>query len=188
MQNIQNDSTKYTSYAMYRQTKANYKILKNHIKRQNGKKSYRGLMVQAPMGTGKSYYLYNAVPKNQRDSVLDGDALLQKANVKNRNYYWYDQSKHNEREAILKIFNKELENGKIILYSGNPQYIQTDVMVLPDKQIRWDRLQNRDDFKPSKKQFDREQSTYEKYAKTVPVVFNSDIPPYQILESIRTAK
>lgn len=190
-------NTKYTfqepSYLLYRQNKDKYKMIKTHQNASNLNSNHNadqntGLMVMAPMGTGKSYYINNLVPPHKQNAVIDGDVLLEKHNVKNRNYYWYDDTKHKEREAILKVFEQELSKGKIILYSGNPQYIKTDVLVVPNKNVRWDRLQSRDDYKPSRMQFDREQLTYEQCREVIPIIFNSDIPQYEILESIKNAK
>ena len=123
--------------------------------------SKRGLMVQAPMGTGKSWYLKNRVPLEYSDLVVDGDDLLEKRGVKNRNYFWYDPTKSAERDAILKVFREALANGKIILYSGSPTLIPTDVLVVPDAEVRWERLTNRSDFRPKREQFEREQREYE---------------------------
>jgi hypothetical protein len=176
--------TNHSNYLKYSKYKAKYLELKDKMKQRGGTR--KGLIVQAPMGSGKSYYIQNRVPEQYRDQVLDGDALLESLQIKNRNFYWYDSTKEAERQLILKAFQNALnENSSIILYSGSPTLIPTDVLVLPDSKIRWERLQSRSDFRPSRKQFDREQRAYEEARGSVPIVFNSDLPDFEVLRAIR---
>jgi hypothetical protein len=161
-------------------------MLKTRLEQNDGNKR-RGLMVQAPMGTGKSYYIKNRVPAQYADQIVDGDALLDRLQIKNRNYFWYDPTKDAERQKILTAFQNTLNDGVIILYSGHPELIPTDVLVIPDSKVRWGRLQNRDDFKPSRKQFEREELAYEAAREKVAHVFD-DIPDFDTLLSIRNAK
>ena len=175
---------------LYFKYKHKYLTMKNRLEIEQaggagGK--HRGLMVQAPMGTGKSYYLKNRVPSEYTDQIVDGDELLDRLQIKNRNYFWYDPTKEAERQKILTAFQNGLDDGLIILYSGHPELIPTDVLVIPDPKLRWDRLQKRDDFKPSRKQFDREQSAYEEARGKVKHVFD-DLPDFDTLLSIRTGK
>jgi len=47
----------------------------------------RGLMIQAPCGSGKTWYINQlGVTKYQ---LLDGDVLLNTHHVSNKNIYWY---------------------------------------------------------------------------------------------------
>lgn len=179
----------------YRYLKYKYKYHKlrnemnashNNVNQSGG--SLKGLMVQAPMGSGKSYYLKNRVPEDSLDRILDGDVLLEEKKIKNRNFFWYDSNKVAERKKIIDAFDAELRKGKIILYSGNPALITTDILVLPNSDTRWDRLQSRSDFKPSKEQFDREQKAYEAARDMIPVVFNSDLPDFSVLLALLNQK
>jgi hypothetical protein len=166
----------------YYEAYINYKNRYLSLKQAGGD---RGLMIQAPMGTGKSYYIKNRVPGEHKNKILDGDELLKKLNIKNRNYFWYDESREKERQKIIDAFDDYLNRGYFILYSGHPILIKTDVLVIPDKKTRWDRLQKRDDFKPTKEQFDREQEAYEEARDKIPFVINGDIPSFSILLNIR---
>lgn len=142
--------------------------------------NYRGIMIQAPMGSGKSHFVNN----NQVPYLIDGDELLEHLMINNKNYFWYDYEKKNEREKILNVFEQYLKDGYWIMYSGHPNLIHTDVLILPDKQKRWQMLQNRKGFIPTKYQFEREQEAYEKATQHVPVVINGDIPSLNLLQAI----
>lgn len=148
----------------------------------------KGLMVQGPMGSGKSFYVQNRVPEEFADQIVDGDVLLKSKNIKNLNFFWYNDAKKLERQKIIDAFEEELQKGMIILYSGSPILIKTDVIIIPDSKIRWQRLQTRLDFKPSRKQFEREQRTYEEARNSIPIVFNSDLPEFSVLQAIRDQK
>lgn len=56
----------------------------------------KGRMIMAPMGSGKSYYIKNCIPESYKDVVLDGDELLKGLQIKNRNDFWYDETKEKE--------------------------------------------------------------------------------------------
>lgn len=177
------------NYYRYLKYKFKYSQLKHNITmEQNGGNKKRGLMVQAPMGSGKSYYIANRVPAEFRDEIVDGDTLLKSLRIKNRNFFWYDSTKQTERKKILDAFEDALNDGKIVLYSGHPILIPTDVLVIPDAQVRWDRLQNRSDFRPKRDQFEREQEAYEEASTKIGIVFNSDLPDYGVLKVIRDTR
>lgn len=173
----------------YSKYKTKYASLKMDIRdthKGGSRNKRRGLMIQAPMGSGKSYFMKNMAKLYPDDlpNIVDGDVLLDQHGIKNRNYFWYTPDKKAERKAILDVFAKTLESGVSILYSGSPTYIKTDILVVPDRNVRWKRLQGRDDFKPTREQFDREQNTYDDARSKIPIVFNSDIPPYPIIRAI----
>lgn len=157
--------------------------------RANNTGKKRGLMIQAPMGSGKSYYIENVVPKEYRHLIVDGDELLDRLKIKNQNRFWYEDSFEKERKPIIDVFQQTLGDGISILYSGNPLLIKTDILVLPDSKIRWERLQERKSkggFAPNKKQFDREQKAYEKAAvEADKIKVFSDIPNYSEIRKIQ---
>lgn len=136
------------------------------------KKTTCGLLIQAPCGTGKSTWISNRSADEQK-IWLDGDIILEKKGIKNRNYFWYGRQYVKEREAIIGTFEKYLAKGCNILYSGNPMLMKTDVMILPSSEDRWKRLQERKrsgDWCPEKQQFDREEKIYRQARKTIPYI------------------
>lgn len=144
----------------------------------------RGFLLQAPMGSGKTYYIKHHVPKEYQFLILDGDELLKKHNIKNKNDYWYDVNKEKERQDIIHVFNQYLNLGYWIFYSGHPEYIKTDVIVLPKFKKRWKQLQNRNDYKPTHEKIMREQMAYKKSSHACLYFINGDIPAFDILYSI----
>ena len=158
------------------------------------KKTSRGLLIQAPCGTGKSTWI-SKVSVDQQKVWLDGDVILEKEDVKNRNYFWYDRKYDTERKAIITTFEKYLIQGCYILYSGNPFLMQTDLMILPPCEDRWKQLQERQasgGWCPEKTQFDREEKIYHQARKTIPYIITSGhcpIPfPEYILDFINDIK
>src|SRR5438309_442023 len=105
-----------------------------------------GFMIQAPMGSGKTTFITQL--KNTPHTILDGDEILQKLHIKNKNDYWYEEEYEQERQDILNAFDYYLQLGCWIFYSGNPFIIKTDLIILPDQELRWKRLQNRKGYKP----------------------------------------
>ena len=148
--------------------------------------SYKGLMIMAPMGTGKSYWI-NHLPYEEKDNWLDGDTLLRKHHIKNRNYFWYSDRYKKEQLIIIKLFNEYLAKGYNILYSGNPLIIPTDILIIPDNKIRYNRLLQRKkngDYCPSKKQFDIEETAYGLASKLDnQYTIYGDIPRYNDLKN-----
>ena len=144
---------------------------------------HRGLMIQAPTGSGKTYYIENNVPYYYKDMVMDGDALLASLKIKNRHYFWYSDNNHSERTHIKNVFENYLDKGYIIFYSGNPYYINTDI-IMPDKEERWNRLNYRNEYIPSKTLFNKEQDIYESAASFVPYYINGNIPSFDMIQSI----
>lgn len=140
----------------------------------------RGLLLFSPMGSGKSYYINNA----DVSYILDGDILLENNHIKNKNDFWYDYTKKQERENIIEIFNHYLNLGYWIFYSGNPILMKPDIIVLPDTDKRWKQLQNRKEYKPTKEKFLREQKVYENACKNTIFYINGDIPSLHTLKSI----
>lgn len=141
-----------------------------------------GFMIQCPMGTGKTHWL-NQLTKTQH-TLWDGDELLKKHGVKNKNDYWYDENNEEEQFAILNVFDQYLNLGHWIFYSGNPFLIQTDLIILPDEPLRWQQLQQREGYRPSFNKFRREQRVYQKAYKECKIFIHGNIPSYDFLVSI----
>lgn len=146
--------------------------------------SRRGFMIQSPMAAGKTFYIKNNIPHYYQFLVLDGDELLQNLNIKNKNDFWYDETKIKERQLIIDAFNEKLKLGYWIFYSGNPHYIKTDMIILPDLGKRWNQSQNRDGYKPTPKKFIREQHTYKNASHLCHYFINGDIPHFDVLYTI----
>ena len=144
----------------------------------------QGLMIQAPVGSGKSYYINHYIPSNYKDIVLDGDDLLRSLNIKNRHYFWYTEGKEQEQKKIINTFNNYLKKGYIIFYSGNPVLIKTDILIIPDKNKRWNQLHQRNEYIPPNELFFKEQYTYETEAINVPFCVNGDIPSFDLIQSM----
>lgn len=124
-------------------------------------------MVLAPMGSGKSTYIKNL----GHSKILDGDTVLENEKIPNKNYYWYptthmgSRTEVNEQERynIFITFEKYLQSGYTILYSGNPLIMPFDYLVAIDPEIRWTQLlerAKRGEWSPSTLQFDREENAY----------------------------
>lgn len=152
----------------------------------------RGLMIQAPMGTGKSHYIKNKVPTNKQNIFLDGDELLTSLHIKNRNYFWYSSDRTKEQNDIIDTFRSYLNDGYFILYSGNPLIMDTDVIVYPDPIERKKRVSDPNRFNPSTEQFDREEKAYISAIEKIkqdntnrPTVIKGDIPDVEVLEKTR---
>lgn len=130
---------------------------------------YSGLLVFGPMGVGKTSAI-NAVHVPGM-VILDGNELCKKHGIVNQNRFWYPPADDplkwaDEREAILNLFETYLIAGNVILYSGNPNYIRPDVLVMIDKGVRWSRLQSRQrsgGYCPSWEHFNLEERTYYDY-------------------------
>jgi hypothetical protein len=140
----------------------------------------RGLMIQAPMGTGKSFY----VTEHNKSYVVDGDELLELYKIKNRNYFWYHGKYESERNAIIEVFDNFINHGYWIFYSGNPQYLLSDIIILPDEKIRWEQLQQRNGFKPTQKHFDMEQKCYEEACHDTKFYIHGKIPSLTLLAAM----
>jgi hypothetical protein len=134
------------------------------------------------MGCGKTFYINHL--DHTKYTLLDGDVILEKHRVPNKNMYWYDDKYHAERDKILDVFNYYINLGCWIFYSGNPHYIKTDIIVLPDTVKRWQQLQNRSGYKPTRERFDLEQHVYANAQHLTTIYINGDIPPYKMLEAI----
>lgn len=134
----------------------------------------RGVLVLAPVGSGKTYWLR----KINNTKWLDGDTLLKKENIKNFHYYWYSDNKIRERNEINNIFEKYMSDGYNILYSGNPEYMKYDILIIPDKFVRKERLDNRKAYIPRKNLFDLENDYYEKHSKICKYIFRCNIDDY----------
>ena len=125
-----------------------------------------GLMILAPMGSGKSTWI-STLSSLQKALFLDGDELLNRYNIPNKNYYWYPDGeiavrvdKAAERQVISNLFNQFLQAGYNILYSGNPEIMPYDLLVMIDSDIRWRQVSSRKGFNPTRQQFDRENKAY----------------------------
>ncbi len=122
----------------------------------------RGKLIFGPCGIGKSYY----INKNLKDSniiIEDGDIILKEACVKNKNYYWYSESHYENIKNIISVFELKLNEGVNILYSGNPLIYIPDIIIIIDKNTRWERLLKRKinkEFCPSFEQFEKEENIY----------------------------
>lgn len=125
-----------------------------------------GLLIFAPCGSGKSYFIERA-PEELH--VEDGDAILEEMGVKNRNYFWYESKKDAQR-LIRACINKALARGANVLYSGNPLIWKPDIIYLPPEALRWRNVSGRKGFRPTPEQFKREQLAYEKASETIETV------------------
>ena len=122
-------------------------------------------LVCSPMGFGKSHFV-NSHP----DSIyLDGDKVLEEDGISNKNIYWYEDIHFKKRQPIIKCLNQKIREGYIVLYSPNPSLINANqingrVIILYDQdtQGRWERLQQRNGFCPSKERFDLEEEIYKR--------------------------
>ena len=133
----------------------------------------RGKLIQAPTGSGKTTWRDNLVSSHYHN-YLDGDRLLLSAGVKNRHYFWYNQGCEKEREAIQEIFEQSLNQGKNILYSGHPDLLPTDVLVIIPKEKRWKNLKKRDGYIPTKERFEEEEMVYQEASKRFPTYSSFD--------------
>lgn len=125
-----------------------------------------GLLIFAPCGAGKSYFVERAASEL---NVADGDVILEEAGVKNRNYFWYEGKKA-EQQRIRSTISKALNEGKNVLYSGNPLVWTPDVIYLPSEKVRWQNVTGRDGFCPTRKQFLREEDAYRKASQKIDTV------------------
>ena len=123
----------------------------------------RGALLFAPCGSGKSYFVERA---SKELRVEDGDTILAEANVKNRNYFWYE-GRTSEQMKIRDCINRKLDEGINVLYSGNPLIWSPDVIYLPPELLRWDRISRREGFHPTREQFEREQHAYEEASEKI---------------------
>lgn len=93
----------------------------------------RGLLIQAPSGTGKSWFLWDYPQKKCK--ILDADKVLKEHKVFNDTWFWYptkdkwDQT-NKYRNDVWKVLNTKLEEGYHIMYSGNPFILPTDYIVM----------------------------------------------------------
>ena len=118
----------------------------------------RGDRLLAPMGAGKTTYCVKHMKQ-----WLDGDIVLAMANIENKNYFWYDDIYFIERWRIIEEFCKRQDDGFNIMYSGNPQYMQADYILIPNPIERWKRLKNRKTkggFCPTVERFNEEELVY----------------------------
>lgn len=154
--------------------------------RSIGVKTKRGRLIQAPCGSGKSTWIQQTLhhacanrPESGPTPVfLDGDEVLAKEGIKNRNYFWYQEGREAQKvqNSIRSIFNMYLSQGYNILYSGNPYLLTTDVIVMPDASTRWQQLQKRQQeggFGSSPDKFKLEEETYQRY-----ILEHPDIPVF----------
>lgn len=140
----------------------------------------RGLLIFAPMGSGKTTFI-DHIDENY---LLDGDVLLKTMGIKNRNDYWYIEKYNLERQAIIDTFIYYLNLGYWIFYSGNPSIMHPDIIILPDKKERWNRLKNRTGYRPTQEKFMLEQRVYEDASKHAYFYINGDIPSLAMFQCI----
>lgn len=138
----------------------------------------RGLLVFAAMGSGKTYFVDDV----NKSYIMDGDVLLKNLGIKNRNDFWYDAKYYHEQQKIIDAFIYYLNLGYWIFYSGNPTIMFPDVIVLPDKEERWNRLQNRIGYRPTKEKFLLEQKAYENASRNTFFYINGDIPSLDMFQ------
>lgn len=138
----------------------------------------RGMFIQAPCGSGKSTWI-QSLNQKEREQWLDGDDILAREGIKNKNYFWYCPEKTiSEREKIRITFEKYLKQGYNILYSGHPDLLPTDRLIIPETNQRWQWLQERrkaGGWSPSYEQFMNEEGVYRRASKYYPTSnsFNS---------------
>jgi len=123
-------------------------------------------LVFAPCGSGKSHFVDNSASEV---NVVDGDVVLDENGIKNRNYYWYENRKLEQRRIRL-CLREKLQEGVHVLYSGNPVVWKPDVIVLPPQEERWERVSTRRGFRPTREQFLREESAYANAKDDVPTL------------------
>lgn len=132
------------------------------------------------MCSGKSYF----IQKYQDGNFIDGDDILDSLDIKNKNYYWYDQNKEEERKTIINVFEKLINQGKYyVLYSGNPEYLidLTKLIIIPPYENRWYNCNKRleeGNWVPDKYQFDREETAYHNSVNLDGefIIYKGDIP------------
>lgn len=123
----------------------------------------KGLLIFAPCGSGKSYFVERA---SEELRVQDGDVILEEMGVKNRNYFWYEGNKAAQQRIRLCI-DEALSKGINVLYSGNPLIWKPDVIYLPPKETRWKNVSDREGFRPTQEQFRREEIAYRKASEEI---------------------
>lgn len=147
----------------------------------------RGYLIQAPSGSGKSQWLQEQDLLTSTDQVLgsmffDGDKILARHGTKNRNYFWYQEGHDQEREAIRCVFEEYLKEGHHILYSGHPDLLPTNILILLPSERRWQQLEKRrrvGGWAPSYEKFLHEEETYRKYQMEHP-----EIPTFTSFEAL----
>ena len=130
-----------------------------------------GYLIFAPCGSGKTRWINNS----ESLRVHDGDEILARGGVKNKNYFWYDPKYKQECDKIAEVFARYLNRGYNILYSGHPGILTPNYLVIPDKETRWRRLVTRAEsggWCPTRQQFETEESIYRDFSATIPT-FNS---------------
>lgn len=115
----------------------------------------RGKLIFSPCGSGKTYFI-----EHTNTNILDGDVILEKAGVKNRNYFWYGDYPL-EQARIQEVIESHLRQGFHVLYSGNPRLWKPDFIVTIPDEVRWKRVSTRAGYRPSKEAFDRETLAYQ---------------------------
>ena len=150
----------------------------------------RGILINAPMGSGKTYWI-NQLPESERSKWQDGDTLLELAGIKNRNIYWYQPGYGRFHQRVKDLFREWLLTGHNIFYSPNPVELMGDVLILPDMQKRAQFLEGRREqggFCPNNAQFKIEQEHYQHMADSnlYAVTIQSDIPSLAEMQEIQS--
>lgn len=143
--------------------------------------NHEGLMIQAPTGSGKTWYITNCIPHSYKDIVIDGDDLLKRLDIKNRHVFWYKVEFSSERQLIIDTFKNYISKGYIIFYSGSPLLIKTDIIISPNKISREERLKERNEYIPTKEIFEVEHDVYETMSTVVPFCINGEIPRFELI-------
>ena len=146
---------------------------------------HKGILIQIPTGSNKTYFL-KKLSKKDKKIWLDGEKVLKKFGIKNKMHYWYDNNNSEKIEKIERIFTQILNKGFNILFSGNPLKIKTDIIILPDMNVRWGQIKRKKmsgGWVPDESLFSQELLAYQKAILITPIVINGDIPDIKTLNS-----
>lgn len=130
-------------------------------------KRHRGYLILIPSGCNIQGWI-SQLSNEEQKIWLDGDDILDKEDIENRNIFWYDEKYKQEIKIIIAILEKYIVKGYNILYSGNPILIHPDVIIIPSKEDRWKRLRELLGCYVSKQRFDHEEKIYYQGKKKIP--------------------
>lgn len=138
----------------------------------------RGRLILVPAGSGKNKWIKKL---SDQDKLywLDGHALLAEKGLITRHDIWYRDQYISYRRRITKLFDTYLNNGYNILFSGNPRYLEADLLIFPQTHMRYFNLKTTlGNF--SNSLFKKELSEYREAIYRVPTIYG-DIPRPEIL-------
>lgn len=145
------------------------RLSKSSKKKSRKNKINRGLMIFAPPGTGKTYYIEKPfmndpnfdwkkmyTMKINDEKFLDGDKIIftkkygKKAGKYLKDKFISDNFRGDYKYNILQlIFNPFLKKKYNIVFVGNPLIEIVDILIVPNKKIRLKNLDKREYYKQS---------------------------------------